>query len=882
MNNSKDTSSNISNNTLKIPEISLILLVGASSSGKSTFARAHFLPTEVISSDNCRALISDDENNLSVTKEAFEVVYFLAKKRLELGKLVVIDALNIRKDDRSKLVQLAKDNYALAVAMVLDNPIKILLERHENRTDRNFPKSVIDKQYNDYKQSLKSLKFEGFSYVYRINPREEYTILRQKLWNDKKEEKGAFDIIGDIHGCFDELVGLLEKLDYKVEKTENADYKQNTYKVSHIENRRVIFLGDLTDRGNKSPEVLRLVMDMVNDKKAFCVCGNHDEKLKKYLQGKSVNLNHGLEKTALQLDEIKEENRENFKEEIKTFLNSLIAHYILDEGKLVVVHAGLPENMHGRASASVRAFCLFGETTGEIDEFGLPVRYNWAKNYRGKASVIYGHTPVPQAEWLNNTLNIDTGCVFGGKLTALRYPEKELVSVESQEIYEIPAKPLEIELEELNGNTTSNFDKNTLSIQQQQDDTLNIESIFGKYIVQTQNFGKVIIREENSAAALEVMSRFAANPKWLIHLPPTMSPPEASKEDNFLEHPKEVFDYYHKKGIRKIVCQEKHMGSRALAIICKNDDVAIHRFGLSKAAKGIIYTRTGRHFFNEQSHENAFLDEIHKALTKSNFWERHSTEWVCLDGELLPWSAKAKELIIRQYAAVGSAASLGISGALDALKRVKERGLEVENLQNTFETRQTQIQKYIQSYRNYCRETNGIEGLVFAPFHILATNTSTYFDKPHDWHLEEIDAFCKENSTYLKVTNHLFVDLEDEAEKQKAIDWWLSLTQKGGEGMVVKPIDYLNKHKGKLIQPAIKCRGSEYLRIIYGAEYDTIENLQQLKNRFVKKKRELAIDELTLGIESLERFIKKEPLRNIHQCVFGVLALESEGVDPRL
>ncbi|AFM03259.1 polynucleotide 3'-phosphatase [Bernardetia litoralis DSM 6794] len=872
---------NNSNNTLKIPEISLVLLVGASSSGKSTFAKNHFLSTEVISSDNCRALISDDENNLSVTKEAFEVVHFLAKKRLELGKLVVIDALNIRKEDRQKLVQLAKDNYALAVAIVLDNPIKILLERHENRTDRNFPKGVIDKQYNDYKQSLKSLKFEGFNYIHRINPREEYTILRQKLWNNKQEEKGTFDIIGDIHGCFDELVELLEKLDYKVERIETGNYS-----VTHSENRKVIFLGDLTDRGNKSPKVLRLVMDMVNDKKAFCVCGNHDDKLKKYLLGKNVNLNHGLEKTVLQLDDIEKEdigkNTDSFKNEVKLFLSSLISHYVLDGGKLVVVHAGLPENMHGRASASVRAFCLFGETTGEIDEFGLPVRYNWAKNYRGKATVVYGHTPVPNAEWLNNTINVDTGCVFGGKLTALRYPEKELVSVESKEIYEIPAKPLEVELEELNGNNISDYNTNILSIQQQQDDVLNIESILGKYIVQTQNFGKVIIREQNSVAALEVMSRFAANPKWLIHLPPTMSPPEASKEVGFLEHPKEVFDYYHKKGIRKVVCQEKHMGSRALAIVCKNDEVAISHFGLSKPAKGIIYTRTGRHFFNDESHENAFLDEIHNALTKSNFWERHDTEWVCLDGELLPWSAKAKELIIRQYAAVGSAASLGISGAIDALKRAKKRGLEVDSIEKTFETRQNQIQKYIESYRNYCRETNGIEGLVFAPFHILATNNSTYFDKSHDWHLNEIGAFCKENPTYLQVTNHLFVDLDNDEEKQKAIDWWLSLTQKGGEGMVVKPIDYLNKYKGKLIQPAIKCRGSEYLRIIYGAEYDTAENLEQLKNRFIKKKRELAIDELSLGIESLERFIKKEPLRNIHQCVFGILALESEGVDPRL
>lgn len=180
------------------------------------------------------------------------------------------------------------------------------------------------------------------------------------------------------------------------------------------------------------------------------------------------------------------------------------------------------------------------------------------------------------------------------------------------------------------------------------------------------------------------------------------------------------------------------------------------------------------------------------------------------------------------------------------------------------------------------KQINGIEGLVYAPFHILATESKTYSDKKHTWHLENIQEFCNYNKKYLMVTENRIVDLDNSESINSAIDWWVSLTSKGGEGMVVKPLDYLTTNKGRIIQPAMKCRGSEYLRIIYGAEYDNPENIENLKNRSVKVKRDLALKEFTLGLESLERFVNKEPLRKNHECVFGVLALESEKVDPRL
>jgi protein phosphatase len=239
-------------------------------------------------------------------------------------------------------------------------------------------------------------------------------------------DPGPFDIIGDVHGCYDELRTLLERLGYTLGS-----------RLAHPEGRRVIFVGDLVDRGPKSPEVLRLVMDGNAAGTAFCVQGNHDDKLVRKLRGRNVKISHGLAETLAQL----EFATKDFKREVADFLESLPTHYLLDERRLVVAHAGLREEYHGKRSGAARAFSLYGETTGETDEFGSPIRYNWAKDYAGEAMVVYGHTPVREPEWLNNTICVDTGCVYGGKLTALRYPERELVSVPAARVYYESARP---------------------------------------------------------------------------------------------------------------------------------------------------------------------------------------------------------------------------------------------------------------------------------------------------------------------------------------------------------------------------------------------------------------------------------------------------------
>jgi len=854
---------------LTIPELAVIALVGPSGSGKSSFARKHFRPTEILSSDFCRGLVSDDENEQAATKDAFEVLHYIAAKRLAAAKLVVVDATNVQIEARKPIVELARQYHCIPVAIVFDLPEKLCQERNRSRPDRNFGPHVIRQHSQQLRRSLRNLEREGFRRVHILRSPEEVDaaeIHREPLWNNLKHEHGPFDIIGDVHGCFDELVDLLGELGYEMERSPIGE-GNDILAVRPPEGRKAVFLGDLVDRGPKIPEVLCLAMSMVEAGTALCVPGNHDIKLMRKLRGKDVQITHGLADSLAQLAKEPPE----FLKQVGDFLDDLVSHYLLDDGKLVVAHAGMKEEMQGRGSGKVRDFALFGETTGETDEFGLPVRYNWAAEYRGKATVVYGHTPVPQAEWLNRTINIDTGCVFGGNLTALRYPEKEIVSVRARATYAQPVRPL-----------AATPETPQLTSQQLQDDLLDIDDVIGKRIVTTRLHHNVTVREENALAALEVMSRFAANPKWLIYLPPTMSPTETTAQPGLLEHPAEAFAYFQREGIARVICEEKHMGSRAVVVLCRDEEVTRRRFGVVGEGIGICYTRTGRRFFDDANFEKEVLHRVCATLTGGGFWEKFKTDWVCLDAELMPWSAKALELLRLQYAAVGAAAKASLTETVASLASVGSNNEEANHLFHRSKQSLEDANLFIESYRRYCWKVNSVSDLKLAPFHLLATEGAVHVGRDHVWHMQNLAAICGSGDGLLLATPYKLVDVTDAASVAEAIKWWEELTARGGEGMVVKPLDFFVRGRRGLVQPAVKCRGPEYLRIIYGPEYLRPENLERLRSRSVARKRSLALREFALGIEALERFVRREPLRRVHECVFGVLALESEPVDPRL
>jgi len=855
---------------LTIPELSLVVLIGPSGCGKSTFARQHFKSTEVLSSDFCRGLVSDDENDQAATKDAFEVLHYIASKRLAAGRLTVVDATNVQPEARKPLVTLAREFHVLPVAIVLNLSEKLCQERNRERAERDFGSHVVRQQSQQLRRSIRNLKREGFRHIYEFSSPEEVegaVIERQPLWNNLKHEHGPFDIIGDVHGCFDELHALLVRLGYEIARVDESKSSAG-YHVTHREGRKAVFVGDLVDRGPKIPEVLRLAMSMVESGAGLCVPGNHDMKLMRKLRGRDVRITHGL---AESLEQIEREPTE-FKEQVATFLDGLVSHYVLDDGRLVVSHAGLKESLQGRGSGKVRDFALYGETTGETDEFGLPVRYNWAAEYRGRAMVVYGHTPVPEPEWLNRTINVDTGCVYGGKLTALRYPEKELVSVPAAHTYYESVKPF----------LPEDVSAPALTAQQLHDDVLDIEDVSGKHIVQTRLHHSVTIRAENATPALEVMSRFAADPKWLVYLPPTMSPSETTKEQGLLEHPAEAFAYFLNQGVAKVICEEKHMGSRAVVVVCRDEEAARKRFGIVGDGAGICYTRTGRRFFDDRALEKEFLARIKAAIERAGMWEEFATDWMCLDCELMPWSAKAQELLRQQYAAVGAASRASLKDAVASLSQASANGRDVASLLERFKQRERAAEQYVAAYRRYCWPVHSLDDIKLAPFHLLATEGVVHVERDHVWHMETLKRLCVADENLLFATSYMLVDVTDAESRKQGVEWWERLTASGGEGMVVKPLDFIAKGARGLVQPAVKCRGREYLRIIYGPEYDSPEHLERLRARGLSAKRSLALREFALGIEALERFARHEPLRRVHECVFGVLALESEPVDPRL
>jgi protein phosphatase len=850
---------------LAVPELSLVVLIGVSGSGKSTFGRAHFRPTEVISSDFCRGLVADDENDQSATPEAFELLHYIVGKRLKAGRLTVVDATNVQPEVRKQLVAVAREHDVLPVAIVLDVPESVCVARNAGRPERDFGAHVIRRQRDQLRRGLRGLPAEGFRTVHTLHGDGEIadvTVIRTKLYSDLRHETGPFDVIGDIHGCRAELETLLAELGYQITRDQAGRAAG-----AHHDGRRAIFLGDLVDRGPDTPGVLRLVMGMTAAGDAFCVNGNHESKLVRALRGRNVQITHGLAESLAQLAAETGE----FRADAGRFLDGLISHYVLDGGRLVVAHAGLTERYHGRASKRVREFCLYGQTTGETDEFGLPVRYPWAQDYRGRAMVLYGHTPVPAPEWINNTLCLDTGCVFGGRLTALRYPERELVSVPAAEVYYAPARPFPANAGLAAAGAAGHRDP----------EVLDITDVTGGRVVETAQVKRIGVRAENAAAALEVMSRFAIDPRWLLYLPPTMSPVATSTRPDLLEHPAQAFEAYRSDGVDQVVCEEKHMGSRAVILVCRTLEAARARFGAPGGQLGAVWTRTGRPFFSAEL-DAELTGRLRAAADTAGLFDELDTPWLLLDAELLPWSAKAGPLLREQYAAVGAAARAALPAAVGVLEQAAAGGADVGGLLERTRAREANAAAFTDAYRRYCWPTDGLAGVRIAPFQVLASQGAVYHDRPHAWHLDVADRLAAADGEFLAPTRRVFADVTDPASVAAATDWWAELTAAGGEGMVVKPARNLTRGPKGLIQPGLKVRAREYLRIIYGPDYTEPLNLERLRPRGLGHKRSLALREYALGLEGLDRAARGEPLWRVHQCVFAVLALESEPVDPRL
>ncbi|MDQ7095448.1 polynucleotide kinase-phosphatase [Desulfosporosinus sp. PR] len=864
---------------IRVPHAGIVLLVGPSNSGKTTLLRrlvkqGILLPSEIVSSDQFRVLVADtefikldkrskDEQDVLyaeyqlISQKAFAAMDYLLESRCALGKLTVVDATHLWPEDRKKYLDLARRKHVPIMAVALDIDDRLLFERDEHR-EQPRGRQRIKQQVRTFKSNLRSLKTEGFSGSYILNEQEAEEARFSRLTNPLLKEVGAgLDFIGDIHGCYSEFLALLEKLGYRSDA-------EGVY--THPQGRKLVSVGDVLSRGPRSIDCLKFFIKHVEKGLAYMVDSNHGWKIARWLSGRKVELSHGDELIAVEFAAYEREHGHEaaaeLKENVRSLLLSAPANLVFTSNGVrvvVAVHAGIRDHYIGKESEQISDFCRYGDTDG-FGESGKSVRKDWFVNHVSGEMIIWGHDPRPQPMVVNNTINIDQGVVFGGRLTAYRYPEKTFAAVEAQRDY---AEDPESFLQQW---------------KKERFNPPNIRSFLTGYSVMTEDYGEIKIQADYVKPAIETVSHYTVPLEELPYIPPTMSPaPAPSPLDNYFEHPREAFNYYRSQGITTMIAEKKHMGSRGILLLFRDEADALVYVG--RPTLGTIYTRTGRGFF-EQELSRKIIGQLNRDLKQGQYFAKFDTDFVLLDAEILPWNLKAKELISSQYAHVSEAALLDRQKLLEKLELARLNGWEVDSWIGEFRGKVENAQVFREVFQNYCWDTRGGEGIKIAPFHVLAHRGRTYFDQSHLWHMERNKELAKLSSLLLETEYKV---VTDEKSEQEAVLWWEEMTAKGHEGFVVKPETFIARNeKGRLVQPAIKVRGRKYLHLIYGLDYLQPENLRRLKQRNVKRKQRHALMEFALGAEAVRRFVNREPLSRIHECVLATLALEAEPVDPRL
>ncbi len=423
---------------IRLPLGAMVALVGPAGSGKSTWAARHFLPTQIVSSDACRAMLADDEGDQTASRDAFRLLYFILGERLRRGLLTVVDSTALQPSIRAELLKVAEQHGSPTVAIVFDLPAAINEQWNASRA-RRVPAEALERHRKNLDLSVRVLPSERFNSIYTLSSPEALTRTRVILGGlIPARATPPFDIIGDVHGCYDELAALFARLGY-VWRAAEQDF-------AHPDGRLPVFVGDLADRGPASIPVLALVGRMAQRGAALMVQGNHDNKLMRWLLGRRVQVKHGLATTVAELGALPPEEQTALRAQLITLLQNAPSYLMLDEGRLVVTHAGIRDEMIGHWSRAIQAFCLYGDVAGTDHETGLPNRLDWAASRPEEQAargplIVYGHNVVAEAREVRHTLNIDTGCVFGGRLTTLRYPEMELVQVQAARNYYHPEQP---------------------------------------------------------------------------------------------------------------------------------------------------------------------------------------------------------------------------------------------------------------------------------------------------------------------------------------------------------------------------------------------------------------------------------------------------------
>lgn len=581
---------------LLVPQTSLVVLCGPAGCGKSTFAKKNFKPTAIVSSDFCRAMVCDDESNMGVSKEAFELFYFIIEKRMSSGKIIAADSTALSYDARHKLLKIAEKNNYFTVLIMFDIPLEIILKQNGSR-DRKVSEKVINRQFEAFIKSKEYIEKEGFDKIVILSPENTDSFnLSVKNSGIELRDSGPFDIISDIHGCCTELEILLQKLGY--EKSDGA--------YVNMKGRKVIFAGDIVDRGPRIVDTINTVSRMVSSGSAYYIPGNHCNKFYRFLQGRKVQVKHGLEMTVGEYERLDKFQKEKLKKDYINLYENAPPYIITDGGNLVIAHAGMKEEMIGKTSKKIDDFVLYGDVTGGTDSKGFPERGDWAKDYCGKALIVYGHTPVDEPVFVNNTVNIDQGVSIGGNLTALRYPEKEFVQVKALYTYYNEGRK-----------------RNSLR------EYINLEDFLETLLLETDYREKNKFTDAEVRTAIDILKSKVSILPWVVYIPPLI--PSAGGGD-FEGQLRSAFKYYKDRDMKKIAIQEDCGDRNYVAIICR-DETAANSYFMCKTP-GMLYNFYSENDIDDESKDH-IICKMQDDLVKSGYFIRYNTDLVIFQCSVL-------------------------------------------------------------------------------------------------------------------------------------------------------------------------------------------------------------------------------------------------------
>lgn len=867
----------------------IIVLCGPSSAGKTTFTNKFFPHVKALRSEEFRILLQDtnekktvpsqvehdtdyerlDRVNYTDYGEVSEGAFSLMKEALKLrakkNKLTVIDATNLLPSDIFSYITIAKEQHVPISLAFFKLPLETILEQNQKREQ---PESEIRirKQYSSLKRIIRKFDSERKLKKYNVH-KAHYINSLEELEVEVLENpfviplEQGLDVLGDGHGLLESRLQLFEKLGYV--RSEDGLYR-------HPNNRKFVYLNDEASRGSlpvesekygKYPSIAMMVSMKrhVEEGLAYAVDSNHNFKIWQWLKGKQVQMQNGNETVVEEFEafeqEYGEEKTSALKEELGLFLQSLPSHLIVEDRgvqRAVIVHGGIKDEYIGKDTLPIRDYCRFGDRK----------KREWKKEHRNKMLIVWGHEVHLASFEDNNTLNIDSGGYCGHFLTALRYPEMELVQEKVMKSF-VP--------DEEN------------PILQQQKKRFNPPS-YTKFLEDfevTTAHGKVFASKKYTKEALEFASTRMDRMEHAFYIPPTMSPtPTTSELADFLEHPKEAFEYYREKGVSHVVCQKKHMGSRAYITLYKTEEVAKEYTNIKTLGK--ILSRNSAPFFKKDVEEKV-VKQLHEDLQP--YFEKNQTDFILLDCEIMPWNLKSAGLIRAQYGLTSNVAIHTRELHIQRLQEFQENRnvLVTEELQDA-EKKLDNAKRFHKAFTYYCwdSDVHKLEGIQIAPFHVLAFSKGANFNKTNEWHMKQAQELSTLSSLIVP-TEYKLIDLDKEEEVEEATNWWLEMTKQGHEGMVMKPLDFLSYDENEeLIQPAIKIRGREYLRIIYGMDYLEEENLGFHKTRSASKKMKNAIQEFTLSLESMTRFLQKDTVERVHEVIIAALSHANEPMDPRL